>query len=316
MTVAQALAVAVMRLRGPAAPEFLRESAHADAQILLAEVLHTDRTWLRTHATDELDTTLLDIYGILLDARLRGTPVAYLTRKAGFYGREFYVDERVLIPRPESEHLVEAALDELRATLAERMQSARNGRVTVLDVGTGSGALGLTIAAELDEADVTLVDVSPAALEVASENARQLGLSARVRVLESDLTSAVDGPFDCIVANLPYVPSGDVPPEPNPVSFEPRVALDGGADGLDLYRTLLGDVRRIAAPGAALFFEARDRWRAGGWGGRTANALAVAKNAACAGAAARAQMYAASYRSIAPTNTPTPRDARRSAHGG
>ena len=254
MTVAQALAVAVMRLRSPQAPAFLRESANADAQILLAEVLQTDRTWLRTHGSDELDTTLLDIYGILLDQRLRGTPVAYLTRKAGFYGREFYVDERVLIPRPESEHLVEAALDELRATLAERMQSERNGRVTVLDVGTGTGMLGLTIAAELHEADVTLVDYSAAALEVASINARQLGLDRRVRIVESNLADGVDGPFDCIVANLPYIPTRDVPAVPDPVGFEPRIALDGGVDGLGLYRQLLADVGadRCARRGALL----------------------------------------------------------------
>jgi len=252
VTIAQALAVGVMRLRSDAAAEAVRASARADAQILLGEVLQLDGAQILAHGDEELDADLLDVFGLLLGERMRGVPVAYLTHKAGFYGREFYVDETVLVPRPESENVVEAVLADLRARLAS------GARPSILDVGTGSGALAITLAAELPEVTVCAVDLSEAALAIARRNARELGVGERVTFVASDLTTELTpsaGPFDCIVANLPYVPSADVPVPPNPVGFEPAAALDGGEDGLGVYRRLLSELPHLVAPGASLYFE-------------------------------------------------------------
>ena len=251
MTIAQALAVGVMRLRSDEAAPDVRESARADAQILLGEVLQLDHARVLEMGADELDGDLLDVFGLLLNERMRGVPVAYLTHKAGFYGREFYVDENVLVPRPESEHLIEAALAALRA------RSPDGAQLRALDVGTGSGALAITHAAEIPKLAVTATDLSSAALAVARGNASVYGVEDRVRFLECDLVSEVHGErFECVVANLPYVPSADVPSPPNPVGFEPLLAVDGGADGLSAYRRLVAQLPDLITPGTNLFFEA------------------------------------------------------------
>ena len=251
MTVATALAVGVMRLRSKEAAAEVQPSAAADAQRLLGEVLGADRTWLIAHAESELDGHDLDAFGILLDERMRGVPIPYLTHACGFFGREFYVDERVLVPRPETEHLVEAALEDLRS----RAQDGHGLRA--LDVGTGSGAIAVTLAAELPGLAVTATDTSGDALQVARLNAGSLGVDACVRFVESDLSEALgDTPFDCIIANLPYIPTSEIPMPPDPVGFEPRVALDGGTDGLDAYRKLASRLPSLVARGASVFLEA------------------------------------------------------------
>lgn len=243
MTIAEALAVGIMRLRSAAAPRQIRESARADAQILLCEVLDADGAWLLAHGGEELDGDLLDVFGLLLDERMRGVPVPYLTHRAGFYGRDFYVDERALIPRPESEHLVEGAL------------ARRPSRI--LDVGTGSGALAVTLAAELQHACVTATDVSADALQVAERNAREHGVADRIEFVRCEAGDALgERRFDCIVANLPYIPTADVPQLPDPVAFEPRVALDGGPDGLAVYRRLIPRLGELAGPDGAVLLEA------------------------------------------------------------
>ncbi len=254
MTIAQALATAILRLRtSQATPANVRAEALADAQILLGEVLQADRAWLLAHGNEELDRNLSEIFGVLIGERMRGVPVAYLTHKAGFFGREFYVDEHVLVPRPESEHLIEAALDDVRARLAEGAREVR-----ICDIGTGSGALAVTLAAECERARVFAADVSEDALWVARRNAGTHGVAERVTFVRGDLGEPLVefGPFDCVIANLPYVPSAAVPRQPDPVGFEPLLALDGGADGLDLYRRLLTQLPRLAAPRASLWFEA------------------------------------------------------------
>jgi release factor glutamine methyltransferase len=169
----------------------------------------------------------------------------------GFYGRTFLVDERVLVPRPESEHVVEAVLDDLRA----RRKSAG----IVVDVGTGSGALGITLACELPDLAVYATDVSTAALRVARRNAAANNVFGHCTFLAGDLLTPLE-PFgervDAVIANLPYIPAAEVPHAPNPASFEPRVALDGGADGLNCYRRLLPQLVRVAAADATVFLEA------------------------------------------------------------
>ena len=184
--------------------------------------------------------------------RARGEPLAYVLGEAWFYGRRFGVDARVLVPRPETEHLIDAALAELRSRGSSRT------RLRVCDVGTGSGAIALTLVAEEPDLDVVASDRSADALALARNNAVALGLAERVRFVAGDLAEPLRpfAPFDCVLANLPYVPTAEIPRVPDPVGFEPRVAVDGGADGLVLYRRLVRDLPALLAPEATAFLEA------------------------------------------------------------
>jgi release factor glutamine methyltransferase len=247
VTVASALAVGIMRLRSGQSAEHVRESARADAQQLLGHILEVDHAWMLAHGDDELTRENLDAFGVLLDERMRGVPVPYLTHLAGFYGREFYVDERVLVPRPETEHVASAAIDALRASKG----------TFALDVGTGSGVLAITLALEVSGLRVIATDVSRDALDVAVRNARALQVTELVDFVQCDVFKGTPRErFDCIVANLPYVPSADVPLPPDPVAYEPTVAVDGGADGLDVYRKFVSRLGDLLAPGGSAVLEA------------------------------------------------------------
>jgi release factor glutamine methyltransferase len=267
VTVAAALQAAQARLAATS------ESARFDARLLLEAACGRDGARLIAYPEHELDEAAAARYGGYLERRSAGEPVAYIIGSAGFYGRTFLVDPRVLIPRPESEHVVEAALDHLRSRRAGGAHALR-----AADVGTGSGALAITLAAELDGLQVAASDLSADALDVAAKNAAANGVAERVHFAQGDLLEplAAHGPFDCIVANLPYIPSAEVPGRPNPAGYEPRLALDGGADGLDLYRRLLAAVAGSCALGAMLFFEAAPG---------TIQALAVLAERALPGAA-------------------------------
>jgi len=226
------------------------ESAQLDATILLEYALDLPREQLIVQRDRELTQDALQRFSVLLEERASGVPIAYLVGRAGFYGREFRVMREVLVPRPETEHVVEAAIAELRS----RKPHARR----VGDVGTGSGAIAVTIAAEVADAVVWAGDLSEAALCIARANARDHRVEDRVRFVLGDLAApfAAAVPFDVIVANLPYVPTRDVPKRPDPVGYEPALAIDGGKDGLVLYRRMLAQLPAILAPGAALFLEA------------------------------------------------------------
>jgi release factor glutamine methyltransferase len=247
VTVASALAVGIMRLRSGQAAENVRESARPDAQVLLGQILGVDHAWMLAHGDDELTREHLDAFGIMLDERMRGVPVPYLTHLAGFYGREFYIDERVLVPRPETEHVATAAIEALRAT---------NG-THALDVGTGSGALAITLALEISGLHAVATDISRDALDVAQRNARAHQVTELVDFVQCDIFKGTPAErFDCIVANLPYVPTAEIPMPPDPVAYEPPVALDGGADGLDVYRKLALRLDDLLAAGGSVVLEA------------------------------------------------------------
>jgi release factor glutamine methyltransferase len=247
VTVASALAVGIMRLRSGQAAEGVRESARPDAQALLGQILGVDHAWMLAHGDEELTREHLDAFGLLLDERMRGVPIPYLTHLCGFYGREFYVDERVLVPRPETEHAASAAIDALRANKGTR----------ALDVGTGSGVLAITLALEVTGLHVTATDISRDALDVAARNARALQVTELVDFVQCDVFKGTPAQrFDCIVANLPYVPTADVPLPPDPVAYEPPVAVDGGPDGLDVYRRLTSRLSELLAPGGSVVLEA------------------------------------------------------------
>ncbi len=220
------------------------ESSRADVSLLMAHAMGRSRGWLVAQPDALLSEEQIAAFVELCNRRKRGEPIAYILGSAGFYGREFLVNDRVLVPRPETEHLVEDALGFIR------------GPVRVLDVGTGCGAIACTIAAETD-ATVDADDVSPAAIEIATENARRLGVGDRCSFYRGDLVEPVRGNrYDVVIANLPYVPTGDLPERPEPASFEPREALDGGPDGLGPYRRLLAELPALLGDRALTLLEA------------------------------------------------------------
>ncbi len=208
------------------------------AEVLLAHAIGCDRTYLYAHSTDLLKEVWWIHYGRYLHERMGGKPTQYITGRQEFYGREFRVTPDVLIPRPETEHVIEAALP-------------RSGG-TVVDIGTGSGAIAVTLALETGSR-VFATDVSPAALNVAAQNARSL--SAPVRFAACDLGTALrSASFDLVVSNPPYVPEGDTI-QREVREHEPTVALYAGADGLAIYRRLIPEAARLLRAGGWLVME-------------------------------------------------------------
>jgi release factor glutamine methyltransferase len=229
------MAGAVVREALDAAVDALRaagvEDPRLDAEVLLAEATGASRAALVADPAAEVAPAAGRRFGEMVRRRLRREPVAYILGRKGFRNLELAVDRRVLIPRPETELLVELALEVEPES--------------VLDVGTGSGAIALALADELPGCEVTATDASPAALEVARANAERLGLDNRVRFVEGTLPE--DGRFDLVLANLPYVAERDWPSlQPEVTRWEPREALLAGPDGLDAYRHLLARVRPLS----------------------------------------------------------------------
>ena len=210
------------------------------AEVLLAHAIGCERSWLFAHSNEELKEVWWIHYGRYLHQRLNGTPTQYITGKQEFFGREFRVTPDVLIPRPETEHVVEAVLK----------QSAQR----ILDVGTGSGAIAITLALET-KAKVVATDISLAALHVARENSRRLG--AHVDFVAGDLASAIaDRSFDVVVSNPPYVANADRASLAREVrDHEPELALFAGADGLAIYSRLIPEAGRVLTPGGAFILE-------------------------------------------------------------
>ncbi|HWT05931.1 MAG TPA: peptide chain release factor N(5)-glutamine methyltransferase [Xanthomonadales bacterium] len=244
MTIGEALRDASVRL------EPIGGTGRLDAVFLLAHAGGVTRQEMIAHRERELTADVAERFGELVERRARGAPLAYVTGEAGFYGRMFAVDERVLVPRPETELAVEWAVRHLRAIGREAGSAA--------DIGTGSGAIAVTLASELRELSVYASDVSQDALAVARRNAARNDVFQHVTFLHGDLAAPLlpYAPFDCVVANLPYVPAADCAAAPDPVSFEPVLARDGGPDGLSLYRRLLPDLRALVAPRGIAVLEA------------------------------------------------------------
>ncbi len=216
-----------------------------DAQVLLAFVLRKDRAWLIAHRDDALARPQADAFFALAKRRRAGEPVAYLTGLREFWGRTLRVTPDVLIPRPETETLVELALERL----------PREGAPRVLDLGTGSGAIALAIAGERPNARVLATDLSAAALAVARDNAQRSGLR-NVVFAQANWYDGVSGePWDMIVANPPYVAAGDAHLGEGDLRFEPADALASGVDGLDALRVIIGGAPKRLAPGATLAVE-------------------------------------------------------------
>lgn len=242
LTVARALRTARARLA-----EAGVETPGLDAEVLLRHVLGWDRTQILTRPESELAAAEAGHYDRLVGERERGIPVAYLTGEREFMGLPFSVSPAVLVPRPETEILVEWAADWLRP----------GGRDRVVDVGTGSGAIALSLAHLLGpdwSGSITGIDVSADAVRVAERNRAALGLDQRVALRQGYLLRDEATHVDLALANLPYLRPDQVDGNPD-LAAEPRLALDGGADGLDLVRELLADAPRVLAAGGAIGLE-------------------------------------------------------------
>ena len=223
-----------------------------DAQLLLAHVLRQSRSWLLAHGDDALTAAHAAAYDVLVARRAAGEPFAYLVGEREFHGLALAVDASVLVPRPDTETLVDWALDLLHGELRDAAAPA------VLDLGTGSGAIALAIRNGCPRARLWAGERSAGALAVARANAARLALD--VRFVQGDwweaLAGAADAPvFDLVVSNPPYIPSADLPTLSAEVRREPVLALDGGADGLAAYRRVVAEAARVLEPHGTLLCE-------------------------------------------------------------
>jgi release factor glutamine methyltransferase len=257
------------------------------AELLLLHVAHRDRTWLYAHPEELLDPQILESYFALLHRRAAGEPTQHLTGKQEFWGLEFEVTPDVLIPRPETEHLIEVALDRLAV---RELRSGRDPKLTgegltIIDIGTGSGCIAIALAKELPAAKLYATDISPAALAIAQRNTTRLGFQSRVTFLESNLLSAFSASshqspacpelaervtshqpalslpngsplFDLIISNPPYIGRKEAPTLPTEVrDHEPAFALFGGEEGYELYGLLIPEAAHRLKPGGLLVLE-------------------------------------------------------------
>ena len=218
------------------------EDAPLECELLLRQALKMSRVRLYLELDSELDQRHEEIFWSLIKRCLNGEPTAYITGHREFYGLDFYVDRRVLIPRPESELLVERAL-----------KLAQNGTVsTIAEIGTGCGAIAISLALELPQVKIYATDISAFAIEVASLNCQKFGVADRIYLRHDNMLDTLPGTIDLIVANLPYVKESELP-RMRSASSEPRLALDGGSDGLVKISQLCNQVTgRLRAEGCLL----------------------------------------------------------------
>ncbi|MEA3341160.1 MAG: peptide chain release factor N(5)-glutamine methyltransferase, partial [Chloroflexota bacterium] len=213
-----------------------------EAEVLLAHVLEASRTMLLAHPERALTVRQLANYRTLTRRRASGYPLPYLTGHVEFYGLEFEVTPEVLIPRPDTETLVDLAI-------------ARRP-TTIVDVGSGSGCIAVSLAVNLPESTICAIDISPAALAVARRNVERHAVSAQVRLMVGDVLNPRPGPVALIVSNPPYIPTGARASLPASVrNHEPKLALDGGVDGLRIIQRLLAQAPAVLKPGGGLLIE-------------------------------------------------------------
>ena len=228
------------------------ESPRLDAEVLLSHVLGKQRIYLYVHFDEPLLAEELALYRAMIRQRVEHMPVAYILGEKEFMGLTFKVTPDTLVPRPDTEILVQAAVDELKAQTEGNKEPAR-----LVDIGTGSGAVCLSVLSLLDGVTADTVDISPAARAVAEENAAALGLEARVRFHTGDLLAPVAGQqFAAILSNPPYIPVADIAElAPEVRCKEPMTALAGGADGLDFYRRLCMEAPAMLTENGFMAFE-------------------------------------------------------------
>jgi len=245
MTIAEALLQGTNKLRKADVAEARREAGS-----LLGCVLGRDRTFIISHAEDEITSDQAEMFARLIEDRAKGKPLQYITGHQEFFNLDFEVTPAVLIPRPETELMVETALRLLPHVEAETL---------ICDVGTGSGCVAITLLHERQNARGLAIDISPAAIEIAKRNAAKHNVSDRLEFLISDCFAEVkqeERLFDLIVSNPPYIPASDLEGLQREVrDYEPHLALEAGADGLSIIRRLLADVGVYLKPGGYFLFE-------------------------------------------------------------
>ena len=241
-SIADLLQEAAQMLNDAGVPEARREAGS-----LLSRVIAKDRTFLISHADDFIGEADVARFRGAVERRAKGEPLQYITGVQDFYGREFRVTPNVLIPRPETELLVEAALEKIAGATAP----------LICDIGTGSGCIAITLLCERKDARAVGVDVSEAALEIAQDNARRHGVSERITFKISDCFAAVEpAAFDLVVSNPPYVAAGALPGLQREVrDHEPLLALSPGGDGLGVIRRLVRDAPAFLKTGGYLMME-------------------------------------------------------------
>lgn len=222
-------------------------SAQLDARLLLQHVLDKLHEYVATNPEHLLTTDQMRDYEALIARRAAREPIACIIGSKEFYGLEFRTSKDTLDPRPDTETLVEAVLSSA---------ASRRASMNLLDLGTGTGCILLTLLHLLPDARGVGVDASPEALAIAQENAERLGLTNRVQFVRGNWAEGIDGPFDIIVSNPPYIPSVDILTlEPEVREYDPMAALDGGRDGLDCYKALLPTLQGKLKQGGLLLFE-------------------------------------------------------------
>lgn len=219
-------------------------SARLDAELLLCHVLGFSRARLLAERQYQPSKTQVQAFQDLIARRMELEPVAYLTGEKAFYDLDFFVDKRVLIPRPETELLVERTIVQAKA---------RPAPVRIADIGTGSGAIAITLAVHLPAADVSAVDLSLDALSVAQRNALRHNVQARLKFLHGDLTAPLRRSYDLIVSNPPYTIMAEI--DENVRRHEPQLALDGGEQGMEVYQRLLAELPPLLKPDGAILLE-------------------------------------------------------------
>jgi release factor glutamine methyltransferase len=249
-----ALKTGIAQLREATVPSFTLA-----AELLLLHVAGRDRTWLYAHPEEILPEETTNRYLALIARRAGGEPTQYLTGKQEFWGLEFEVTPAVLIPRPETEHLIEVALDRLalRELRAGRPQKTLGENLQIADIGTGSGCIAIALAKALPMAKFVATDISPAALEVASRNATRHGVAGTITFFESNLLDKMDSSdFDAVVSNPPYIGHREAATLAREVrDHEPHQALFGGEEGYELYGALAAQAAKSLKPGGILILE-------------------------------------------------------------
>ncbi|MFZ7134603.1 MAG: peptide chain release factor N(5)-glutamine methyltransferase [Eubacteriales bacterium] len=244
ITIVQALKDATIVLK----KDHRNLSPRLDCEVLLASLLHVDRSFFLIHGNERIDKEIYFEYQHYIHRRSQGEPVAYIIQKQEFMGLEFYVDQRVLIPRADTEILVE--------TVIELCQNTKDQAVHILDVGTGSGVIGLSVANYVPWSKVVLLDISRDALDVAKLNAKTLHIDNVQFILGDCLGGIAANKFHFILSNPPYISTDDIPKLQREIQkFEPHIALDGGRDGLSYYRRIVRESKEYLLSGGTVVFE-------------------------------------------------------------
>jgi len=216
------------------------------ARILLAHILDVSKEYLIIHSEDEMNSNYIEKYNNAVMEVINGKPLQYITNEQEFMKMKFYVDENVLIPRPDTEILVEEVINNCNIDVKKQYE--------ILDLCAGSGAIGVSLAKYIQNSNVVCADISKNALDIAKRNAES-NCVENIKFVQSDMFEKIDGKYDIIVSNPPYIKKNVIPTLDKEVQNEPYIALDGGEDGLDFYRIIINEAYKYLKKDGRLFLE-------------------------------------------------------------